>query len=132
MKTPPMINGLPLTSRDRNQAIGLITARGADGPVEHDWRALAAADAAFAIYMGVGQARFVQGRLLLHGAEKSTTVTIVENASRPEELVVNATLGTLPHAIEAAGIKGPAVILVGLAKAEAVPSTIAHAEGAIA
>jgi len=116
---------LPLTARDRNSAVALITARAADGPAEHDWRALAAAGAAFAVYMGVGQARFLAGRLLLHGARAATPVTVVENASLPAERIVEGTLGGLAELVRAAGIAGPAVILVGLASLVAATAAVA-------
>jgi uroporphyrin-III C-methyltransferase len=37
-----------------------------------------------AIYMGKKSARFLQGRLMMHGAAPDTPVTIVENASRAD------------------------------------------------
>jgi uroporphyrin-III C-methyltransferase/precorrin-2 dehydrogenase/sirohydrochlorin ferrochelatase len=109
---------ISLTRRARNQAVALITARGSDGPAEHDWRALAADGSAFAVYMGVGQARFLQGRLLLHGARSETPVTVVENASRPDERIVWGTLAQLPALIGENGITGPAVLLIGLSPAQ--------------
>ena len=66
-----------------------------------------------AIYMGKKSARFIQGRLLMHGAAGDTPVTLVENVSRSDERVLSATLATLPEA--AAQCDGPAVILFGLA-----------------
>ena len=69
--------------------------------------------------MGVGAARFVQGRLLLHGADTDTPVTIVENASRDDERCLATSLGELPEAIEAAGIRGPAILFIGIESAEA-------------
>jgi siroheme synthase len=64
--------------------------------------------------MGLRAARFVQGRLMLHGASPKTPVTIIENASRPEENRVSATLGELCEHIIEAGIAGPAIIFIGL------------------
>jgi siroheme synthase len=85
--------------------------------------------------MGVRAARFVQGRLLLHGAEPTRPVTVVENASRPDEKRVATTLGELPEALAAAGVKGPAIILVGLtaaaARAQPVETAPALAAGAV-
>jgi uroporphyrin-III C-methyltransferase/precorrin-2 dehydrogenase/sirohydrochlorin ferrochelatase len=104
-----------LTRRGRNKAISFLTAHDAKGFAEHDWRALARPGEAFAIYMGVRGARFVQGRLLIHGASAATPVTIVENASRPDQKVITATLGRLTEALAEAGITGPAIIFVGLA-----------------
>ena len=66
-----------------------------------------------AIYMGKTSARFIQGRLMMHGAAAATPVTLIENVSRPDQRILPATLATLPEA--AARLTGPAVILYGLA-----------------
>jgi siroheme synthase len=105
--------GQSLTRRGRNGSLRILTGHDVEGFAEHDWRALARDGEVAAIYMGKKAARFVQGRLLMHGALPSTPVTIVENASRPDQRVLQATLATLPAAADAA--TGPAVILYGLA-----------------
>ena len=70
--------------------------------------------------MGVGASRFIQGRLLLHGAAHSTPVTVVENASRPNQIIVASTLADLADDIKSRGIKGPAILLLGYAPREAL------------
>jgi siroheme synthase len=40
------------------------------GFADHDWRALARPGEVAAIYMGKRAARFVQGRLLMHGCDR--------------------------------------------------------------
>lgn len=105
--------GQGLTLRGRNAGVRLITGHDMTGFAEQDWRALAAPGAVAAIYMGKRAARFLQGRLMMHGAAATTPVTLVENASRPSERILPATLGTLPEA--AAQLDGPAILLLGLA-----------------
>ena len=83
------------------------------GFAEQDWRGLARPGSVAAIYMGKRAARFLQGRLLMHGAAADTPVTVVENASRPDQRVIGCRLTGLPEAV--AGLTGPAVILYGLA-----------------
>ncbi|MGD9536230.1 MAG: siroheme synthase CysG [Alphaproteobacteria bacterium] len=112
-----------LTRRGRNKAISFLTAHDARGFAEHDWRGLARPGEAFAIYMGVRGARFVQGRLLIHGASAATPVTIVENASRPDQKLVAGTLGRLTELLAEAGIGGPAIIFVGLTPRAALAAT---------
>jgi len=63
--------------------------------------------------MGKAAARFIQGRLLMHGAPTSTPVTLVEHVSRAEQRILATTLAELPLA--AAELSGPAIILLGLA-----------------
>ena len=107
--------GRSLTRRGRNAELRVITGHDARGFAEHDWRALAGPGAVAAIYMGLRAARYLQGRLLMHGADPATPVSVVENAGRPGERVVAATLATLGADLDAASLEGPAVILLGLA-----------------
>jgi len=107
--------GQSLTRRDRNSAVRLLTGHDTKGFTDHDWRSLARPGEVAAIYMGKRAARFVQGRLLMHGADPATPVTVVENASRPDQRVLDTTLGALEPALTRARLTGPALILLGLA-----------------
>ena len=116
--------GRSLTRRGRNASLRLITGHDADGFADHDWRALSRPGEAAAIYMGIKASAYIRGRLLMHGADPETPVTIVENASRIDQRIVAATLGDLPEALAGAGIAGPAVLLYGIAP-RGVETTIA-------
>lgn len=120
--------GRSLTRRGRNASLRIITGHDAEGFADHDWRALARPGEAAAIYMGLKAASFLRGRLLMHGADAETPVTIVENASRADQRIVGATLGTLPDALADAAITGPAVLLYGIAPrgTEAALATVAQ------
>ena len=107
--------GQSLTRRGRNTSVRYLTGHDMKGFADHDWVTLAKNDTVAAIYMGKKSARFIQGRLLMHGAKSSTPVTIVENASRPDQRVLAATLATLPHVLETSKVSGPALMLYGLA-----------------
>ncbi len=105
--------GQSLTRRGRNSSVRILTGHDVRGFAEHDWRQLARRGEVAAVYMGKKSARFVQGRLMMHGADPATPVTVVENASRPEQQTVATTLAGLPAAV--AGMSGPAIIFLGLA-----------------
>ena len=105
--------GQSLTKRGRNASLRILTGHDMAGFAEQDWRGLARPGEVAAIYMGKKSARFIQGRLLMHGASGSTDITIVENVSRPSQRVLGTTLAKLPETI--ALCAGPAVILFGLA-----------------
>ena len=105
-----------LTTRGTNKAISLLTGHDAKGFAEQDWVSLARPGGRAAVYMGVGASRFIQGRLMLHGAEADRPVTVVENASRPNQIITSTTLQNLPDDIAAAGINGPAILLIGYAE----------------
>jgi siroheme synthase len=51
----------------------------------------------------------------MHGADRHTPVTVVENASRPEQRILETTLDALPAALTAAEMTGPALTFYGLA-----------------
>lgn len=103
-----------LTRRGCNSSVQFLTGHDVDGFAEHDWRALSQPGATAAIYMGLRASPFIQLRLLNQGAESKTPMTVVENASRPEQKVVSTTLGGLRADIKAAGITGPAIVFLGL------------------
>jgi len=112
--------GQSLTQRGRNAGLRILTGHVMEGFAEQDWCGLARAGEVAAIYMGKKSARFLQGRLMMHGAAADTPVTVVENASRPDQRVFAATLATLPAVV--ADISGPAILLYGLAPRAAVPA----------
>lgn len=109
--------GQSLTKRGRNRALRIVTGHDMQGFADQDWRGMAQAGEVTAIYMGKKSARFIQGRLMMHGADAATAVTVVENVSRPDQRIVAATLATLPDAV--ATLDGPAVLLYGLAPRQA-------------
>ena len=107
--------GQSLTKRNRNSSVRFITGHDTKGYAEHDWRALAREGEVAAIYMGKKTARFIQGRLLMHGANPDTPVTVIENASRPAQRTLATTLAELPGALAEADMSGPALTFYGLA-----------------
>ena len=111
--------GQSLTKRTRNSSVRFLTGHDMKGFADHDWAALARPGEVAAIYMGKKSARFIQGRLIMHGADRNTPITVVENASRPEERVLATTLDALPSALAAADMSGPALTFYGLAPREA-------------
>ena len=70
---------------------------------------------AAAIYMGVKASSFIAGRLLMHGAAANTPVTVVSNASRPDQQIITTTLAQLPNVVDE-DVKTPAILLFGLAR----------------
>lgn len=110
--------GQSLTKRGRNRALRIVTGHDMTGFAEQDWRGLARSGEIAAIYMGKKSARFIQGRLMMHGADPATDITIVENVSRANQRIIACCLANLPSVISE--VDGPAVILFGLAPRAAV------------
>ncbi|WP_099826563.1 siroheme synthase CysG [Oceaniglobus indicus] len=107
--------GQSLTRRGRNASVRFITGHDTKGFADHDWATLAQPGEVAAIYMGKRSARFFQGRLLMHGADPATPVTVIENASRPDQRVIATTLSELEPTLTRAALTGPALTLFGLA-----------------
>ncbi len=116
--------GQSLTRRGRNAAARILTGHDMQGFADHDWRALARPGEVAAIYMGQRAAHYLQGRLLMHGAAPETPVTVVSRASRPDQQVLATTLKGLSGDLGAAGLDGPALILLGLAPRDALPQNL--------
>jgi len=106
--------GQSLTQRGRNASARILTGHDMKGFADHDWQALARPDEVAAIYMGKRAARFIQGRLIMHGAARTTPVTVVENASRPDQRLLSTTLDQLTQDLDAANVTGPALMVYGL------------------
>ncbi len=107
--------GQSLTRRGRNSAVRFMTGHDTRGFADHDWRALARPGEVAAIYMGKRAARFLQGRLLMHGADPATPVTVIENVSRTDQRILATTLARLEPTLTEATLTGPALMFLGLA-----------------
>lgn len=117
--------GQSLTRRGRNASVRFLTGHDTRGFADHDWTTLARAGEVAAIYMGKKSARFIQGRLLMHGADRHTPITLIENASRTDQRVIETTLAALPATLEAADMSGPALTFLGLAPRAAMAAVTA-------
>jgi len=108
--------GAPLTHRGLAQAVTFVTGHAAQGRApDLDWAALATVNHTVVIYMGLSTAREIAGRLIEAGRAGTTPALIVENASRSDERRIVTTLAGLGDA--AAGLSGPALLVVGEAMA---------------
>jgi len=105
---------LSLTKRQRNSALQIMTAQDIKGFAEHDWRRLANEGSVAAIYMGFKSAHLLSGRLLMHGANPETPVSIMENVSRANQKTIVSTIAELPNMADQAGNDGPVIIMLGL------------------
>jgi uroporphyrin-III C-methyltransferase / precorrin-2 dehydrogenase / sirohydrochlorin ferrochelatase len=106
--------GLPVTLREHVRQFSVVTGATTDGEPELDWAALAREGAAFAIYMGVGNAPDIRRNLLSAAADPQTPIVIVENGTHDSERAFATSLQDLTDCIATHGISGPAVIFAGL------------------
>jgi len=71
--------------------------------------------------MGVGTAAAITEKLIEAGRAPQTPVAVIENGTRPNEIRAYGMLDELPRLIEAHGIKGPALLIIGEVTALRVP-----------
>jgi uroporphyrin-III C-methyltransferase len=108
--------GAPLTHRGAAQTVTFVTGHATAGAEpDLDWPTLAAANQTVVIYMGLSKAALIANRLMSAGRAPSTPVLIVESVSLPFERRITTRLDGLAAA--AAGLAGPALLMVGEAMA---------------
>lgn len=105
---------LPLTFRGEHRSITLLTAATKDQVVADDVVDFIKTGRPFAIYMGVRIAAEIVETLKQSGADLSSEVIIVENASHDHERIFSSPLEDLALTIKTLSIKGPAIIFIGL------------------
>jgi uroporphyrin-III C-methyltransferase/precorrin-2 dehydrogenase/sirohydrochlorin ferrochelatase len=105
--------GIPLTHRDHAHACVFVTGHLKDGSVDLDWPALARPGQTIVVYMGMGALPEICRQMAKHGLPAETPAAVVQNATTRRQKVVSGSLETLPHLAKAAGMKAPALIVIG-------------------
>ncbi|MQY52084.1 uroporphyrinogen-III C-methyltransferase [Rhodocyclus gracilis] len=105
--------GIPLTHREEARSLVLTTGHGKPGADEPDWAALVRPGQTVAFYMGVSNAGEIAAQLLRHGMAGTTPVAIIERGATPRQRIHAATLATLVARLSEAGVKAPALLIVG-------------------
>jgi len=107
--------GIPVTHRDTNQVLALVTGHDAQGllPEGINWAALARAAPVLVFYMAFRQLGAIAERLIAEGRSPDEPVAVVSKAARADQKVLVATLATAADALAASTIEPPAVVVVG-------------------
>ncbi|MEM7428260.1 MAG: siroheme synthase CysG [Pseudomonadota bacterium] len=105
--------GIPLTHRDHAQSCVFVTAHGRDGVIDLDWTSLLRPKQTVAIYMGLTSLLQVTEEFVSRGADPDLPAAIIDNGTRQSQSVVTATLSTIAREAEQAGLKGPAMVIIG-------------------
>lgn len=104
----------PLTSRTTASHLTLVTGHEAgDKPNGIDFRVLASLPGTLAIYMGIEHMGRWSGALLEAGKPPATPVTIVSRCSWPDQRIVSSSLARCAVDATAAGLRPPAIAIVG-------------------
>jgi uroporphyrin-III C-methyltransferase len=102
--------GVSLTDRRLGSALVFLTAQRCKGNPPPNWKAVAELGGTTAIYMPGGHEDELARQLMDSGLAADTPCFVVASASRPEEQVVETTLGDLPGLRK---LPAPALLLIG-------------------
>jgi uroporphyrinogen III methyltransferase/synthase len=111
----PAYAGIPLTHRDYTSTLAFIT--GHEDPTKEksriDWESLAKGIGTLVFLMGVKNLPRITAKLLEHGMPPEKPVALIRWGSTPRQVTVTGTLATIVNEAEKAGMKPPAIIVVG-------------------
>ncbi len=105
--------GIPLTHREHAQTLVFATGHLKDDTVDLDWDALARPNQTVVIYMGLGALDIICHELIAHGLPAQTPAAVIHGATTPGQCAVYSNIAALPAAVREAGLKPPALIMIG-------------------
>jgi uroporphyrin-III C-methyltransferase/precorrin-2 dehydrogenase/sirohydrochlorin ferrochelatase len=105
--------GIPLTHRERSNAVTLVTAQVAPGAPAPDWARLAQLDHTLVVYMGAARLEEICRALLEGGRAAATPAAVVCAGTTLRQRRITATLQDIAARSAAAGIAAPALLFVG-------------------
>ena len=95
--------------------MAFVTGHELPGKEESDihWDRLATGVGTLVFLMGVRNLEFISSQLMNHGRAAETPVAVIRWGTTVEQQTVTGTLGSIAQVVEEAGIKPPAIIVVG-------------------
>lgn len=115
--------GVSLTDRRLGSALVFLTAQRCKGNPPPNWKAIADLGGTTAIYMPGGHEDDLARQLIEAGAPADTSCLVVASATRPDEHVIETTLGEMPGLPK---LPAPAILLIGTVRPSAAMLTAAR------
>ncbi|HEY2575880.1 MAG TPA: uroporphyrinogen-III C-methyltransferase [Streptosporangiaceae bacterium] len=111
----PAAAGVPVTHRGVAQEFHVVSAHLPPGDAKSmvNWAALAASSGTLVLLMATERLQLIAAALIRHGRPPSTPVAVVADGSLPTQRAISATLQTVANRVAEAGIRPPAVVVVG-------------------
>ena len=110
----PAFAGIPVTHRDFCSSVHIITAHARAGkPLQIDFDSLVKAGGTLVFLMGLTALEQVMAGLLAAHIAPDMPAAVIENGTRGNQRKVVATVSDLAPQVRAAGLKSPALIIVG-------------------
>ncbi len=122
----PELAGIPVTHRGLSRSFHVVTAHTANTPdgLPEDFDRLAGLSGTLVFLMGLEHLAQISARLTAAGMATETPAAVVSGGNAPRPAVVRGTLGDIAE--RAAGVAGPAVIVVGETAALELVSTVSR------
>lgn len=105
--------GIPLTHRGVSSSVTFVTGHRAPGPDSGDVDIMAPPSDTLVVFMGLGRTAEIAQGLIRQGRSRSTPVAVVDRGTLPDQRVVEGTLNNIGRRVREAGLRGPALIVVG-------------------
>ncbi|WP_051662936.1 uroporphyrinogen-III C-methyltransferase [Alicyclobacillus macrosporangiidus] len=114
----PAFAGIPVTVRGVAAGFTVVTGHECQSSSGIDWAGLAQWAGTLIILMGMGALQSIVDRLIAAGQSPDTPAAVIRWGTRAAQRTVRATLIDLPAAVRTAGLRNPAVIVIGEAAAQ--------------
>lgn len=111
----PAEGGIPVTHRGLSRSVHIVTAHTADTPdgLPEDFDALARLSGTLIFLMGLQQLPALTARLIAAGKSGNTPAAVLSGGNAPYPMQVRAPLAKLAMKAKEAGVRAPAVIVIG-------------------
>ncbi|MCG8564869.1 MAG: uroporphyrinogen-III C-methyltransferase [Desulfobacterales bacterium] len=111
----PAYAGIPITHRDHTSFVSFIT--GHEDPTKKEtsmqWDVFAKSNATLLFFMGVKNLPNITAKLMENGKDADTPVALIRWGTTTKQQTVTGTLATIVDEVKKAGLKSPAMIVVG-------------------
>jgi len=111
----PAYAGIPVTHRGVTQDFAVVSAHldPSHPGATVDWAALAQGPGTLVLLMGVAHLEEISAELIKRGRDAATPVAVIRDGTLPGQQVLTSTLGAVAEEAAQAGIRPPAVVVVG-------------------
>lgn len=105
--------GIPVTHRDFNTSVTLLTGHEKEGvPSNTDWATMAKLPC-LTLYMGVKSLDGICKQLIAHGMPPTTPAATISNGTTPDQRTVVGTIADLAERVAAVKLETPALTIIG-------------------
>jgi len=127
----PAYAGIPVTHRDHASSVTIVTGHGQQSQASPGvkWEQFAQLEGTLVIMMGVESLGHISQRLLRGGLAPTTPAAVIQQGTVPQQKVVSGSVENIAERARAAGIKSPAVIVIGAVVALSDPLAWFHTAG---